>query len=72
MPEPVTFTGFRTMHQAQTFANWYSGAGEQVASLWMEEHAGVTSCDAKKIQTSPSGVIVALSICEKTSGKKDV
>lgn len=62
----VTFTGFRTLEQAKAFAAWYSGAGEQDAPLWMEEHAGVTSCYAEKLELAPdgAGVTVALNVVE--------
>jgi len=61
----VTFTGFRTIEQAKAFASWYSGCGEQDAPLWMEEHAGVTSCNADGRQdVTPDGVVVSLRIVE--------
>ena len=65
----VTFTGFRTIEQAKAFASWYSGSGEQEAPLWMEEHAGVTSCYAESIDTDgATGVTVALNVIEATDG----
>lgn len=64
----VTFTGFRTLEQAKEFAAWYSGAGEQDAPIWMEEHVGVTSCYAESIDTvkDGTGVTVALNVREET------
>lgn len=32
----VTITGFKTLEQAQAFASWYEGQGEQDASNWFE------------------------------------
>lgn len=49
----VTFKGFHTKEQAQAFAEWYSGSGEQDASIWMEVNSDVTSCNAKNIRNIP-------------------
>ena len=32
----VRVTGFKTKAQAEEFMNWYSGQGEQDASIWFE------------------------------------
>jgi hypothetical protein len=32
----VKIKGFKTKKQAQEFINWYSGQGEQDASVWFE------------------------------------
>lgn len=32
----VVVEGFTTMTQAEAFADWYGGAGEQDASFWFE------------------------------------
>ena len=31
----VVFTGFKTLKQAQCFADWYEGQGEQDCDVWM-------------------------------------
>lgn len=68
----VIFNGFRTQEQADAFAAWYSGSGEQEAQIWMEEHAGVSSCDAESIGPIPDnhfhgnhvGAFVVLKVIE--------
>lgn len=60
----VTFTGFRTQEQADAFAAWYSGMGEQNAIYWMEEH-GVSSCNAEKIEKTSGSVLVTLNVIER-------
>lgn len=52
----VTFKGFKTLEQAEAFANWYSGSGEQQASEWMEIWAKVTSCNTEKITIHPGHI----------------
>lgn len=32
----LTFTGFKTKAQAEAFRDWYSGQGEQDATVWFE------------------------------------
>lgn len=32
----VVFTGFETKEQAQAFASWYEGSGEQQSGDWLE------------------------------------
>lgn len=36
----VTFTGFTSRKQAETFVEWYSGQGEQDADPWFYEVMG--------------------------------
>ncbi len=50
----VTFTGFDTMEQATAFYDWYSGQGEQDASIWLVEasdlrYANIDSSKPEKI-----------------------
>lgn len=43
----VKFAGFETEHQAKTFAEWYSGQGEQDSSCWLEEHSDIIYANTK-------------------------
>lgn len=61
----VTFTGFATPQQAQAFAEWYEGQGEQDAAIWMEENAGVSSCNTKNLDEIGRGhFLLTLNIVE--------
>ena len=60
----VTFTGFKTALQAQAFADWYEGQGEQDVATWMEEHTGVSSCNTEKVLSVSQGYIVMLNVKE--------
>lgn len=37
----LTITGFKSVAEAEAFAEWYSGQGEQDASIWFEEREEV-------------------------------
>lgn len=40
----VSFHGFKTAKQAEVFAAWYSGQGEQDIDIWLEEsNCGATA-----------------------------
>lgn len=61
----VTFTGFATAQQAQAFAEWYEGQGEQDAATWMEESAGVSSCNTRNFDKIGEGhFLLTLAIVE--------
>jgi hypothetical protein len=36
MSYSLKFTGFKTQAEAETFAKWYEGQGEQDAAVWFE------------------------------------
>ena len=54
----VTFKGFKTQKQAEEFAYWYSGAGEQDVSLWLEEHTDISSAYTKEIKIKENGNVI--------------
>lgn len=58
----VTFNGFKTPEQAKTFADWYSGHGEQDAGYWLEENSDISFAEAKDIQQKEGNVIVTISV----------
>lgn len=59
----VTFKGFRTAKQAQVFAEWYSGSGEQESAVWLEEHSDIDSAYARGMKSDENGnVIVTLEV----------
>lgn len=46
--------GFTNMAQAKTFANWYSGSGEQEIPLWLSNRK---ECSCEYLNTK--GIIVS-------------
>lgn len=59
----VTFKGFKTAKQAEIFAKWYCGAGEQEVGVWLDEYTDINSANTKEIKLKENGnVIVTLRI----------
>lgn len=54
----VTFKGFKTSKQAEEFAMWYAGSGEQDVCLWLEEHTDITSANTKSVKIKENGNII--------------
>lgn len=62
----VIFKGFETIEQAQEFAEWYSGSGEQESGAWLEESTDIQSAYVENITTNPEGnVEVELKLYKK-------
>jgi len=53
MAYSVKFTGFETEHQAKTFADWYSGQGEQQSGIWLEEHSDIIYAITESFSRKP-------------------
>jgi len=58
MEYQVTFKGFKTSQQANAFAEWYSGSGEQAVGDWLEEHSDICSANTKSIKIKENGNII--------------
>jgi hypothetical protein len=61
----VIFKGFETKEQAEVFAEWYSGSGEQAAADWLEEHSDIRFASAQQIAHSANAVVVDLKLYKK-------
>ena len=60
----VIFSGFDTMQQAEEFAAWYAGSGEQ-DTAWLEEYTELSGAFVSDITTHNGNVLVNLDIAYK-------
>ena len=67
----VTFDGFETQEQAQAFADWYEGQGEQNSDIWLEEHTDLTyaNSDSETVLVADQTIVVGLKLYHKDESK---
>ena len=58
----VIFDGFETIEQARTFAEWYSGSGEQDSCIWLEENCDLKAANVNTITIEEESVIIDLKL----------
>lgn len=64
----VKFVGFETIEQAEQFALWYNGSGEQGSALWLEEHTDLSFAEGSSSTVTETEVIVNLVLTKKEYG----
>lgn len=75
----VVFDGFETEEQAEAFADWYEGSGEQDSEMWVQEHSDLycVNVDMKKyhkqggFKANKKGeIIVPLTLYKRTDDEE--
>lgn len=67
----VTFDGFDTQEQAQAFADWYGGQGEQDAAPWLEEHSDIDFAESVGEKVYKEAQVIAVQLVLNYQVKDD-